>query len=57
LVSTERPDNAEGFDRYEADGIEVYVHKGISTSDGVLKFRLRRFLFFTEIEAVGVKVI
>jgi hypothetical protein len=57
LVSTDRPDNAESFDRYEADGIEVYVHKGISTSDGVLKFRLRRFLFFTEIEAVGVKVI
>ncbi|HOO13153.1 MAG TPA: CC/Se motif family (seleno)protein, partial [Bacillota bacterium] len=35
----------------------IYVHKGISTNDGVLKFRLRRFLFFTEIEAVGVKVI
>lgn len=57
LVSTERPDNTEGFDRYEVEGIEVFVHKGVVAKDGVLTFRLRKFLFMTEIEAEGVKVI
>ena len=45
-----------GYDSYEVDGIKVSC-KSIVTVDGVLKFRLRKFLFLTEIEAVGVKVI
>lgn len=57
LVSTGGPEDTRGYDRYEVDGIKVFVQKGITTADGVLKFRLRRFLFFAEIEAVGVKVI
>jgi hypothetical protein len=57
LVSTGRPEDTGGYDSYEVDGIKVFVQKGIVTVDGVLKFRLRKFLFLTEIEAVGVKVI
>jgi hypothetical protein len=57
LVSTDRPEDTGGFNRYEVDGIEVFVHKSVTTMDGVLKFRIRRFLFLTDIEAAGVKVI
>lgn len=57
LVSTDRLEDIGGYDRYEVDGIEVFVHKSITSKDGVIKFRLRRFLFLIEIEVVGVNVI
>ncbi len=57
LVSAGEPEEAESYNRFEEDGINVFVHRDVNSIDGVLRFKLRRFLFLKEMEVEGVKVI
>jgi hypothetical protein len=57
LVSAGEPEEVESYNRFEENGIKVFVHRDVDAVDGVLRFKLRRFLFLKEIEVEGVKVI
>lgn len=57
MVTTEKPEDVSDYDRYEVDGIEVFIHRFISARDGILRFKLRRFLFIRDIEVEGIRML
>lgn len=53
-VLKEEPSDLENFKSYNIDGIKVYVHNSIKTTDGEIKFKVTGFWKFKEIEVKGL---
>ena len=53
-VLKEKPNDLENYDSYTIDGIKVYVHKSIETTEGKIIFKVTGFWIFKEIEVEGL---
>ncbi len=50
------PEVPELYNKYEKDGITIYVMKNINTANNKLEFIANRFLFATVLDVKGVKL-
>jgi len=51
-IELKKPSNEEEYEKFDVDGIEVYVHKGIS--GGTISFEIRKALFIKSLYADGI---
>lgn len=57
-VLKKKPEAMDEYDKYTTDGVDVYVHKGIKTTQkNQIVIRVRGFLFLKEIYVEGLDLV
>lgn len=51
-----KPDNADRYDLYNIDDINVYVRKDIQARKNELRILLRKFLWVKELDVEGMRL-